>query len=204
METPLPAISRDSSLPERDLRDLCIFCTGNLLISFFLVALWTLERHGCVPREIRGCLDYPGSISFPARSYDFIGDCPPLGGDTVAALYELCRLKIEWASWNTKGSPNIKIKNGADCRCSPLDRMGAKRSLKTLQKDWLTSKKTFSTSSKRQRTSLEKLVEDLKQGSSSASPRWIPNNLKFNSEAHTMVSELISSVSFLFRPLRCA
>ena len=201
METPLPAISRDSSLPERDLRDLCIFCTGNLLISFFLVALWSLERHGCVPREIRGCLDYPGSISFPARSYDFTVDCPcPLSGDKVISLYELCRLKIDWARWNTKGSPNIKINNGADCRCSPLDRMGAKRSLKTPQKDWLLSKKTFSTSSKRQRTSLEKFAKDLKQGNSSvksSSPRWIPKNLNFISEAHASVSELVSSVSFL-------
>ena len=205
METSLPAISRDSSFPEHDLRDLCVFCTGNLLISFFLVALWTLERHGCVPREIRGCLDYPSSISFPARSYDFTVDCPcPLGGDKVIALYELCRLKIEWASWNTKGSPSIKIKTGADCRCSPLDRRGAKRSLKTQQKDWLTAKKNPSTSSKRQRTSLEKWLDELKQGSSSvnsSSPKWIPINLNFNSEAHAIIYELVSSVSFNCRPL---
>ena len=128
METPLPVISHDSSLPERDLRDLCIFCTGNLRFSFFLVALWPLERLGCFPRDIQGCLDYPGSISFPARSYDFIVDCLcPLGGDTVAALY------IEWASWKTKGSPSINIKTGADNRCFPLDRKGAKRRLKTPQ-----------------------------------------------------------------------
>ena len=200
----LPATSRDSSLSERDLRDLCIFCIGILVFSFFLVVLWTLERPVRCPREVRGCLPHSGSISNQAISYSLtVNYLFPLGGDSAVAIYDLCLLKIVWEIQNIKERSSLIIKHWADCLCSPLDRMGAKRSLKMLQKDLLTSKNTF-TRSKRQRTYLETLVEVLQHGSSPVrSSKWTPNNLKTKSEAHSIETELVSSVPMLCRPLRC-
>ena len=201
----LPAPSRDSSLSERDLWDLCIFCIGILVFSFFLVVLWTLERPVRCPREVRGCLPHSGSISNQAISYSLtVNYLFPLGGVSAVALYDLSLWKIVWANWNIKERPSLIIKNWADCLCSPLDWMGAKKSLNTLQRDLLTSKKTFSPSSKRMRTCLETLDEDLQHWSSpvrSSSPRWTSNNLKINFEAHSFVTELVSSVPMLCRPL---
>ena len=203
----LPATSRDSSLSERNLRDLCIFCIGILVFNFFLVVLWTLERPVRCPWEDRGFLAHSGSTSNPAISYALtVNYLFPLGGDSAVSIYDLCLLKIVWEIWNIKERSSLIIKHWVDCLCSPLDRMGTKNSLNTLQKDLLTYKKTFSPRSKRLCTCLETLVEELQHWSSpvrSSSPRWIPNNLKINYEAHSIVTELVSSVPMLCQPLSC-